>query len=82
MFWHDHDSWCSYMKLNWKEILMVFDVKLSKELHLFWFILTKILWVIWKARNEDKYSGVQRNLTKLNKRLTFFLMLLCRLWKS
>lgn len=73
LFWNGHDIWGLNGRVNWKDILMGFDIKISKELHLFYFLLmTEIMWVIWKARNEDKYSGVRRILTESNKRFTFF----------
>lgn len=43
----------------------------EKTNNLFWLILsTKILWFIWKARNEEIYQGRRRDLIESLKKIT------------
>lgn len=63
--------WNKDGKINWHDILFC-NLKVNSHCKLFWNLLTnEVLWYIWKARNNDKFMGVKRALTKSERRFTY-----------
>ena len=55
------------------DIIIGFIHGLKKDSNLFWHILSSfILWFIWKCRNEAKFQGIGRGLTRFYRKLIHF----------